>query len=228
MILRQMFDEDSWTYTYLVGDEGSRDAVLIDPVMERIDRDLRLLEELNLKLKYTLDTHVHADHITGSGLLREETGCQTAVAASNHVECIDSELEDGEILNLSALGVKVIATPGHTDGCLSFLIENCLFTGDSLFIRGSGRTDFQNGDAGTLYDSVIGRLFTLPDDTWVFPGHDYKGQTRSTIAEEKLFNPRFTLTREAFIEHMKNLNLPYPKRIMEAVPANQACGMLDN
>ena len=226
MILRQFFDRDTWTYTYLIGDEKSREAAIIDPVLERVDREIQTLRELALSLKYTLDTHVHADHITGSGVLREKTGCRTAVAATNKVDCIDTNLKDGDNLFLGSLAIKVIATPGHTDGCLSFLAEDKLFSGDALFIRGSGRTDFQNGDAGTLYDSVTGKLFTLPGKTWVYPGHDYNGRTRSTIQEERQFNPRFTLSREEFITHMDALDLPDPKRIMEAVPANKACGMI--
>jgi len=225
MILRQLFDQDTWTYTYLIADEDSRDAAIIDPVIERVDRELQLLQELDLTLKFTIDTHVHADHITGSGILREKTGCQTGVAATNRVDCVDNNLSDGDEVYLGALPIKVLATPGHTDGCLSFLVEDCLFTGDTLFIRGCGRTDFQNGDAGSLYYSVTEKLFSLPDDTWVYPGHDYNGRTRSTIWEERRFNPRFTLSRDDFIEHMEALDLPDPKRIMEAVPANKACGM---
>lgn len=228
MFFRQLFDEDSWTYTYLIADEESRKAVIIDPVLEQISRDELLIEQLGLTLKYALDTHVHADHITASGTLALKTGCRTGVAAVNNVECADTALKDGDHLKIGDLPIQVIATPGHTEGCLSFLVENHLFTGDALFIRGSGRTDFQNGDAGTLYDSVVNKLFSLPGDTWVYPAHDYRGQTRSTIDEERRFNPRFTLSRKDFIAHMEHLNLPDPKRIMEAVPANQDCGIIAN
>jgi len=224
MILRQLFDYDTWTYTYLVADAESGAAVLIDPVMGQIERDLELVRELGLTLKYALDTHVHADHITANGKLRERTGCQTGVAEINAVGCADLGLQDGETLPLGKLEIRVIATPGHTAGCLSYMIGDSVFTGDSLFIRGCGRTDFQQGDAGRLYDAITQKLFSLPDETWVYPGHDYHGRTRSTIGEEKDFNPRLKLNREQFVEYMRTLNLPDPKLIMEAVPANQSCG----
>ncbi len=224
MIFRQLFDYDTWTYTYLVGDEHSCEAVLIDPVFNQMERDLRLLGELKLKLTYAIDTHVHADHITANGRLRERTGCQTGVAGGAGVQCADIGLVDGQTLPLGDAQIDVIATPGHTDGCLSFRIGNRVFTGDSLFIRGCGRTDFQNGDAGQLYDSITNRLFCLPDETLVYPGHDYHGHTVSTVGEEKHFNPRLTMDRETFIHYMTGLNLPDPRLIMEAVPANQSCG----
>ena len=226
MIIRQLFDLKTWTYTYLLADPESRSAALIDPVIEQIDRDLRLLRELDLRLEYALDTHVHADHITANGRLREITGCQTGIASVSAVECASLGLDDGDRLSLGALEIEVIATPGHTNGCLSFRVRDHVFTGDSLFIRGCGRTDFQQGDAGRLYDSITQRLFTLPDETWVHPGHDYHGLTVSTIGEEKRFNPRLTLDRETFIATMNALDLPDPKLIMEAVPANQSCGRL--
>jgi len=224
MIFRQLFDHGTWTYTYLVADEHSRQAVLIDPVLDQAERDLRLLDELKLKLIYALDTHVHADHITANGYLRERTGCQTGVAGGAGVQCADIGLENGQTLPLGETPIEVIATPGHTDGCLSFLIGDRVFTGDSLFIRGCGRTDFQSGDAGLLYDSITQGLFTLPDETLVYPGHDYHGHTVSTIGEEKHFNPRLTMDRETFIRYMAGLNLPDPRLIMEAVPANRSCG----
>ncbi len=226
MILRQLFDQDTWTYTYLVADENSKEALFIDPVKTQIDRDMQLLNELGLILKYSLDTHVHADHVTANGQLRELTGCQTGVAASNDVSCADHGLDCGDELSLGTHTIKVLCTPGHTNGCLSFLIDNHVFTGDSLFIRGCGRTDFQQGDAGKLYDSITEKLFTLPDNTWVHPGHDYHGRTLSTIGEEKKNNPRLMLEREEFIHFMENLNLPDPKYMMEAVPANQSCGQV--
>ncbi len=226
MILRQLFDLQTWTYTYLVADPETRSAALIDPVIGQVDRDLRLIRELGLRLDYALDTHVHADHVTANGRLRELTDCRTGIAAVSAVECADIALEDGDRLPLGELGIDVIATPGHTNGCMSFLVQDHVFTGDSLFIRGCGRTDFQQGDAGRLYDSITGRLFTLPDATWVHPGHDYHGQTVSTIGEERRFNPRLTLDRDAFIAYMAALDLPDPKLIMEAVPANQSCGRL--
>jgi len=224
MILRQLFDYDTWTYTYLVGDTQSGDAVLIDPVLGQVERDLALVRELGLNLKYTLDTHVHADHITANGKLRDLTSCQTGLAAINAVGCADLSLKDGDVLPLGGEEIRMIATPGHTAGCLSYSIGNCVFTGDSLLIRGCGRTDFQQGDAGLLYDSITQKLFTLPEDTLVYPGHDYHGRTLSTIGEEKAFNPRLKQGREGFIAYMDGLDLPDPRLIMEAVPANQSCG----
>lgn len=224
MIFRQLFDHDTWTYTYLVADEDTREAVLIDSVLDQAERDLRLIGELDVKLVYAIDTHVHADHITANGYLRERTGCRTGVSGGSGVACADLGLEDGQVLPLGAIGIEVIATPGHTDGCLSFRIGDRVFTGDSLFIRGCGRTDFQSGDSGRLYDSITQRLFTLPDGTLVYPGHDYHGHSVSTIGEEKRFNPRLTMDRETFIRYMGNLNLPDPRLIMEAVPANRSCG----
>ena len=224
MLLRQLFDYETWTYTYLVADESSKEAVLIDPVLTQIERDVKLISELGLTLKYALDTHVHADHVTAAGNLRDRLGCQTAVAGVNSVECADVALKDNDVIKFGEFEIKVISTPGHTSGCLSFYINGYVFTGDSLFIRGCGRTDFQQGDATMLFESITERLYSLPDETIVCPGHDYNGRTMSTIGEEKAFNPRINLGREGFIEYMKNLNLPNPKLIMEAVPSNQSCG----
>ncbi len=224
MIVRQLFDYDTWTYTYLIADKKTLEAAFIDPVRTNIDRDLSLLSELGLNLKYTLDTHVHADHVTASGNLRERTGCKTGVAKSNEVECADLALIQGDILPLGALKIDVIETPGHTSGCLSYYVDECLFTGDSLLIRGCGRTDFQQGNAGELYDTIQKKIFTLPEKTIVYPGHDYHGRILSTIGEERRHNPRLKLTRDQFLEFMKTLNLPDPKLIMEAVPSNQSCG----
>ena len=225
MLLRQLFDEATWTYTYLLADEQSKEAVIIDAVVEQVERDVKLIEELGLTLKYAVDTHVHADHITGSGLLRERTGCQTGVAASEHVECVDMHLREGDELRFGAHTLRVLETPGHTSGCLSFVTDGMVFTGDALFIRGCGRTDFQAGNADTLYTSITEKLYALPDDTLVYPGHDYKGMMVSTIAEEKAHNPRVKLGRQGFVDLMNNLNLPMPKRIHEAVPANLKCGL---
>jgi len=228
MILRQLFDEASWTYTYLVADEETREAVLIDPVLDQFERDLTLVAELDLVLKYSLDTHVHANHITANGKLREITNCQTGVAQLSAVDCATLKLKEGDNLFLGKDRINVISTPGHTKGCLSFLIQDHLFSGDSLFIRGCGRTDFQQGDAGQLYDSITQKLFILADNTWVHPGHDYHGRIISTIAEEKQHNPRLKLSRERFIKTMDTLNLSNPKLIMEAVPANQTSGQIVN
>lgn len=225
MIFRQLFDADTWTYTYLLGDEQTRQALLIDPVREQVDRDLKLIDELGLKLAYVLDTHVHADHVTGAGLLRERTGATTAGGKSG-AKCVDRRLAHGEPIEVGAIKLVALETPGHTDDSLSFLVGNMVFTGDALFVRGTGRTDFQNGDPGRLYDSITEVLFTLPDDTLVYPGHDYRGMTVSTVGEEKRHNPRVGgKGRDEFIRIMRSLGLPQPRKIHEAVPANKACGV---
>lgn len=228
LLLRQLFDRDTWTYTYLIADPNTKEAVLVDPVLEQVERDLQLIKELGLTLRYCLETHIHADHVTGTGKLRELTGCQGIVPENAEAACADSYIRDGEVLKVGEIAIKAIATLGHTDSHMSYLVNgSSVLTGDSLFIRGCGRTDFQSGDAGTLYDHVTQRLFTLPDETLVYPGHDYRGQTVSTIGEEKQFNPRFVgRDRASFIEFMNNLNLPNPKKIAEAVPANQRCGQI--
>ncbi|MGF1485859.1 MAG: MBL fold metallo-hydrolase [Prochloraceae cyanobacterium] len=228
MLFRQLFDKETSTYTYLIADDG--EAVLVDPVLEKVERDLKLIKELNLNLVYCLETHIHADHITGTGKLRELTKCQGIVPDKAIVQCADRNIKDSEVLRVGKVTIEAIATPGHTDSHMAYLVnKNILLTGDALFIRGCGRTDFQSGDPGILYDSVTQKLFTLAEETLVYPGHDYRGQTRSTIGEEKQFNPRFTknktlISRQEFMEIMNNLNLPNPKKMMEAVPANLQCG----
>lgn len=225
MLLRQLFDKETSTYTYLVADPAAREAVLIDPVLEQVDRDLKLLAELGLSLCYVLDTHVHADHVTASGELRRRTGAQTAQAQSGP-DCADLHLSGGDELRVGSLTIKVLATPGHTDDSLSYRIGDHVFTGDALLVRGTGRTDFQNGDAGQLYDSITQVLFSLPDAVTVWPAHDYRGHTRSSIGEERLHNPRLAQkTREQFVEIMNSLGLPRPAHIDRAVPANRMCGM---
>ncbi|MDJ0795886.1 MAG: MBL fold metallo-hydrolase [Calothrix sp. MO_167.B12] len=226
MLFRQLFDAESSTYTYLIADRQTKEAILVDPVLEKVERDRQLLQELELTLRYCLETHIHADHITGTDKLRSATGCLGVVPANAHAICADVYMEDGDILHLGAIVIKAIATPGHTDSHNAYLVNNeRILTGDALFIRGCGRTDFQSGDAGTLHDSVTQRLFTLPDAILVYPGHDYHGHTVSTIGEEKRWNQRFVgRTREEFIEFMGNLNLPHPQKMMEAVPANEMCG----
>lgn len=226
MLFRQLFDPSTSTYTYLIADPVTRAAVLIDPVLEQVDRDLNLLTELDLTLEYCLETHIHADHVTGTAQLREQTKCQSIVPANAQAACADRFIHDGEIVRLGSIAIAAIATPGHTDSHMAYLVNGThLFTGDALLIRGCGRTDFQSGDPQQLYDSVTGKLFSLPDATLVYPAHDYHGMTVSTIAEEKRFNPRFVgRDRHQFSELMNNLNLPNPKRMMEAVPANEHCG----
>jgi sulfur dioxygenase len=230
MIFKQLFDQETWTYTYLIADPVSKEAVLIDPVNTHIDEYIELLASHGLQLKYSLETHVHADHITASGLLRQRLGAQTAVSGLCGAENPDIEMQDGDIFKFGKdEQIKVIATPGHTRGSVSFLWRDRVFTGDSLFIGGCGRTDFQSGDAGTLYDSITQRLFTLPDETLVYPGHDYQQRWVSCIMQERTTNPRLAgKTREQFIEIMNNLNLPKPRLIDEAVPANRYCGLDEN
>lgn len=228
MLFRQLFDPESSTYTYLIADQAMKAAILVDPVLEQVERDLKLINELNLILHYCLETHIHADHITGTGKLREATGCKGIVPENARAPCADRQIGDGEILQLGEITIEAIATPGHTDSHMAYLVNGTrILTGDALFIRGCGRTDFQSGDAGTLYDSVTQQLFALADETLVYPAHDYRGHTVSTIGEEKQFNPRLAKrNRSSFIELMGSLNLPNPKKMMEAVPANESCGQV--
>ena len=231
MNIRQLFDANTSTYTYLLWDEVSRETALIDSVIEQADRDEKIITELGLNLTWLLETHIHADHITASGELRRRKP-QTAKVALHKASgssCADRLLQDGDEIRLGNQVIKVLYTPGHTDTDVSYLIDGAVFTGDALLIHGSGRTDFQSGDAGTGYDSITGKLFTLPDETKVYPGHDYKGQTVSTIGEEKEFNPRIGggCSREEYIAIMNGLKLAKPARIEEAVPGNMACGLKD-
>jgi glyoxylase-like metal-dependent hydrolase (beta-lactamase superfamily II)/rhodanese-related sulfurtransferase len=225
MLFRQLFDAESATYTYLIADEATREAAIIDPVREQVARDLELLRELDLKLIYTLETHVHADHVTGSGALRDATGARIVVARAAGASCADIHVDDHQVLSLGRQRIEILATPGHTAGCVSYRMQDRVFTGDALLIRGTGRTDFQSGSAPALYDSINVKLFHLPDETLVYPGHDYKGRTVSTIGEEKRFNPRLAgKSKEEFIKIMGELRLAPPKKISEALPANLACG----
>lgn len=227
-IFYQLFEQESSTYTYLIADPVTREAAIIDSVIETVERDLKLIEELGLKLKYILDTHIHADHITGAGEIRQRTGAKSAVSEEAHVNCVDIPLHDGQELFLGKRKIVALATPGHTDSCMSFAFEDMLFTGDALLIRGCGRTDFQQGSSDKLYDSVHKKLFSLPESTRVFPGHDYRGQTASTVELEKKFNPRLGMgkTKSEFIQTMSELKLANPKKIHEAVPANLGCGLV--
>lgn len=226
MLFRQLFDIQTSTYTYLIADLDTQKAALVDPVIEQVERDLKLIQELALTLRYCLETHIHADHVTGTGKLREITGCLAIVPENARAECANRFIHDDEILQLGSIIITAIATPGHTNSHMAYLVNgDRVLTGDSLLIRGCGRTDFQGGNAGLLYDRVTQKLFTLPDETLVYPGHDYCGMTVSTIGEEKRFNPRFAgRDRDSFITLMNNLNLPDPKKIAEAVPANEQCG----
>lgn len=228
MIFHQLFERETSTYTYLLADEQSGEAVLIDPVLETVDRDLKLIAELGVRLKYVLDTHIHADHITGAGKIREHTGAKTCVSRNANVNCVDIALEDGQELRFGAQTLRALATPGHTDSCMSFVVGDRVFTGDALLIRGTGRTDFQQGSAERLYDSIHQKLFSLPPQTQLYPAHDYRGQTASTIDLERRHNPRVGAgrTKEDFVKIMSELKLDDPKKIHEAVPANLACGKI--
>jgi len=223
---RQLFDTDSSTYTYLLADLTQHEAVLIDPVKEHVALYLSLLKEQGLSLRYVLETHVHADHITGAALLREQTGAQIAVSNHGGARCADVLMQEGQTLTFGAESLTVLATPGHTAGCVSYLWRDRLFTGDALLIGRCGRTDFQGGDAGALYDSITQKIFTLPGETLIYPGHDYQLNRVSCVAQEREANSRLTgKTRDEFIALMQGLNLPMPRRIDEAVPANQCCGI---
>jgi sulfur dioxygenase len=230
ILFRQLFETETSTYTYLLGDPVSREAVLIDPVRETIERDLELLRELELTLVHTLETHVHADHVTASGMLRERVGSRSVVSVKGGAPCADVLVVEGDKVSFGDRWLEVRETPGHTNGCLSYVLDDrsMVFTGDALLIRGTGRTDFQQGDPRQLYISITTKLFTLPDDTRVFPGHDYRGMTSSTIAEEKLHNRRLGGGRsiDEFVAIMQALRLAEPKKIAEAVPANLACGIV--
>lgn len=230
MMFKQLFDDKTWTYTYLIADAVSKEALLIDPVITDVDRYITLLEKRALKLKYSLETHVHADHVTASGVLRKKLGTQTAVSSFCGVELADIQITDGHVFELgTSEKIQVIATPGHTLGSVSYLWRDRVMTGDSLLIGGCGRTDFQAGSATDLYQSITQRLFTLADDTLVYPGHDYQGRWVSNIIQERTTNPRLAgKTQEEFVEIMNNLNLPKPKLIDEAVPANRYCGLDEN
>ncbi len=227
MIFRQLFEPVSSTYTYLLGDEQTGQAILIDPVISTMDRDLAELHRLGLSLAYTLDTHIHADHITAALELKQRTGSRIAAPAFDRLACADVGIQEGTPFELAGISLQPLHTPGHTDGHFSYLLGDRVFTGDALLIEGCGRTDFQNGNADSLYRSVTEKLFALPDETLVYPAHDYKERFVSSIAQEKLRNPRLgkCKTLEEFREIMANLNLPYPTFIDHAVPGNRGCGV---
>ena len=225
MFFRQLFDPASSTLTYLIADDASHEAVLIDPVVEQAERDVRLLREHGLALRYTLETHVHADHVTAAQALKQATGARTAVCRDCNAQGYDLLLEDGDVILFGNEEILTIATPGHTPGSVSYLWRDRLFTGDTLLIGGCGRTDFQNGSAEDLWNSITEKLFRFDDQILVYPGHDYRGRRVSSIGEEKRFNARLAgKTRDEFLSIMKNLNLPLPSRIHEAVPSNLEAG----
>lgn len=229
MIFRQLFDPETSTYTYLLGDEASRQCVLIDPVLEQIDRDRTLVGELGLTLLFTLETHVHADHVTASGRLREASGSKVVVGSRTGVSNADVYAEDGERLAVGGFSIEVRATPGHTAGCVSYVVHESglAFTGDAVLVRGCGRTDFQEGDSAGLFGSVRTQIFSLPDAFLLYPGHDYKGRTVTSVEEEKRFNARLALDKSEadFVAIMGALDLAHPKRIDVAVPANLDSGL---
>ena len=226
MIFRQLFEHNSSTYTYLIASRKGGEALLIDPVLERTDHYLRLLEELDLRLVKVIDTHVHADHVTAMSALRDHTNCVTVMGEQSPVDVVSMRVTDGERVTIEGINMTALYTPGHTDDSYCFQMDDRIFTGDTLLIRGTGRTDFQNGDAGAQYDSLFGRLLSLPEQTLIYPAHDYKGDMVSTIGEEKAYNPRLQVSSKAdYIELMNNLNLPNPKMMDIAVPENIKMGI---
>ena len=226
MIFRQLFDSVSGTYSYLMASRRGGEALIIDPVLEKVDRYLQLVNELDLKLVKAVDTHIHADHITGLGALRDRTHCITVMGENAKVDVVSMRVTEGDSLTIEGLSMDVLYTPGHTDDSYSFLMNDRVFTGDTLLIRGTGRTDFQNGSAHEQYDSLFNKLLKLPDETMVYPAHDYKGDTVSTIGEEKRYNPRLQVRSvDEYVDLMSRLNLPNPKMMDVAVPANMRQGL---
>lgn len=225
MIFRQLFDQKSSTYTYLLAAKAGGEALIIDPVAEQLPAYLKLIDELGVKLAVAVDTHTHADHVTALGALRDQRQCVTRMGEQSGAECVSASFSDGERINVDGLNLRALYTPGHTDDSYSLVGEDRVFTGDALLIRGSGRTDFQNGDPLAAYDSLFNKLLRLPDATRVYPGHDYKGWTVSTIGEERAHNPRLQVRdAQEYAELMNNLDLPRPEMMDVAVPANQRCG----
>ncbi len=229
LIFRQLIDLDSSTYTYILADSDSLHGIIIDSVLGNIERDLQTLHDLGIKLQWILETHVHADHITGAYQLREKTGAKIGMGKATNLVCADQLFDEGEKISFGSQQLSVIATPGHTNGCTSYYLKDfAVFTGDTLLIRGCGRTDFQEGSSEKLFNNIRKKLFTLPDETLVYPAHDYNGRTCSSIGEEKKFNCRLKLSNslESFSEIMKNLKLDEPKNLHKAVPANINCGKI--
>jgi glyoxylase-like metal-dependent hydrolase (beta-lactamase superfamily II)/rhodanese-related sulfurtransferase len=226
MIFRQLFDSLSGTYSYLLASRPGGEALIIDPVLEKVDRYLQLIRELDLKLVKAVDTHLHADHITGLGALRDRTHCITVMGENTKADIVSMRLAEGDKLTIEGVSMSVLYTPGHTDDSYSFLMNDRVFTGDTLLIRGTGRTDFQNGDARMQYESLFGKLLRLPEETLVFPAHDYKGDTVSTIGEEKRCNPRLQVkSMDEYVALMASLHLPNPKMMDVAVPSNMKIGL---
>ncbi|MEW8624617.1 MAG: MBL fold metallo-hydrolase [Candidatus Thiodiazotropha sp.] len=226
MIFRQLYDHESSTYTYLLAERVGGEALLIDPVKSNVDQYIQLVNEMDMKLVMAVDTHIHADHVTGLGDLRKSTGCSSAMGEMSKAECVSLHFKEGEKLKVDNLHLDILYTPGHTDDSYSFVLADRVFTGDTLLIRGTGRTDFQNGDAADQYDSLFHKLLTLPDHTLVYPAHDYHGMTVSTIREEKQHNPRLQVPdKQAYVELMNSLQLDNPRMMDIAVPANRNCGL---
>ncbi len=225
MIFRQLFDPISSTYTYLLAERTGGEALLIDPVRDNVEQYLHAIEELDLQLVMAIDTHVHADHITGLGLLRDSTGCATALGEQTRAQCVSVRIKEDDILRADGLELRAIYTPGHTDDSYSFVMNDRVFTGDTLLIRGTGRTDFQNGDPAAQYDSLFNKILRLPDQTQVYPAHDYNGRTVSSIGEEKRHNPRLQVkSKQAYVDLMNDMDIDPPRLIDVAVPANLSCG----
>ena len=227
MIFKQVFDQKSSTYTYIIASAEGREALIIDPVLENVEDYIKLLTELNLKLVKVIDTHIHADHVTGAGKLRDKTQCVTIMGEHTPTDAVEIKVKDEEIIKLDQLKIKALYTPGHTSDSFSFLMDNYLFSGDTLLINGTGRTDFQNGNSKDAYNSLFNRLLKLPDETLVYPAHDYKGEKVSTIGKEKKFNPRLQVNNvEEYIEIMNNLNLKKPAAIDFNVANNLKLGIV--
>ena len=225
MIFKQVFDQKSSTYTYIIASAEGREALIIDPVLENVEDYIKLLTELNLKLVKVIDTHIHADHVTGAGKLRDKTKCVTIMGEHTPTDAVEIKVKDEEIIKLDQLKIKALYTPGHTSDSFSFLMDNYLFSGDTLLINGTGRTDFQNGSSKDAYNSLFNRLLKLPDETLVYPAHDYKGEKVSSIGKEKKFNPRLQVSNvEEYIEIMNNLNLKKPTAIDFNVANNLKLG----